>query len=318
MIIIDDIKKSARRFSLPPLTVGLAWCLLAFMTAYLLKCPQRASRSAADALTVCAKRLVPSLFPFIVVNSLICKSGLSSAAAILIGRPFERLTGLPGAGAAAFLLGLAGGFPVGAVTARELYDRGELTADEAARLIAFSNNAGLAFCVGGIGSALYDSLLVGWKLWCFQLIPAILIALITADRKRKPAAPAYRRIDYPRRGGLMKLLADSVAGSALTMLKICAFAVFFAVIGDILTGFFTGAAGALAASLCELTLASRVCAELGETGLPICAFAVGFAGMSVHAQVAAVLSDSGIPMRRYFLSKLAQGLTAALLTALFC
>lgn len=288
-----------------------------FMLAYLLRFPERASAAVADALIVCARRLIPSLFPFIVINSLICKSGLSLAAARILGKPFERLTGLPGAGVTAFLLGSVGGFPVGAVTARSLYEDGSLSNDDAARLIAFSNNAGLAFCVGGIGVSLWKSAMTGWKLWCFQLIPALLIAIITADRKRQPKM-RRQSLSYPTVGGLMRGFADSVVSSALTMLKICAFAVFFAAVGDIITVFFDGAVGALAASLCELTLGSRLCAELGKPGLPLCAFAVGFGGMSVHMQVASALSESGITLRRYLVSKLIQGIASALLAALFC
>ena len=106
------------------------------------------------------------------------------------------------------------------------------------------------------------------------------------------------------------------------------FAVFFGVVGELSAAALTRIAGhfgyagdklsAIFACLCELTLASRLCAELSPTlSIPLCSFAAGFAGMSVHMQTAAVVGDS-IPLGRYFIAKAAQGVLAASLSALFC
>ena len=53
--------------------------------------------------------------------------------------------------AGALVLGLAGGYPVGARTAAELYAQGALTRDEAERLLTFWNNANPAFLLSGLG-----------------------------------------------------------------------------------------------------------------------------------------------------------------------
>ena len=310
--------------------------------AALIGSPSTAARAAARSLEICATRLIPSLFLFIALTGIITSTRIADFIGRLFCRPFVWLFGIPPAGVCAFILGSVGGFPIGAVTAKRLYDDRLLTRDEAARLIAFSSNAGMAFCVGGIGVSLYDSAAIGWQIYLCSLVSAIIIGIVqnrgTSSRNLKsqndqthtshiqPASPNAPLAPQTARQ-LLSAVSDSIAAAGLTMLKICAFAVFFGVVGELSSAALTRIAGhfgyagdklsAIFACLCELTLASRLCAELSPAlSIPLCSFAAGIAGMSVHMQTAAVVGE--IPLGRYFIAKTAQGVLAAALSALFC
>ena len=311
MIIIARVKKA------PDALLGLSWSLTLFLFVYLITHTENAAAAVTSSLRVCALRLIPSLFPFMVLTNLICSTGLADLAARALGNVFSKATGLPPDGAAVFLLGSVGGFPIGAVAAKKLLDRGRLSATDAGRLIAFSNNAGLAFCVGGIGP-LFVSAAVGLKLWGVQLGAAVLFALVTAERHVSISAPRGPERHRVSPGRLLTLLSESVSGSAVSMLKVCAFAVFFGTVGDVICRILPPLPAALAAQFLELTLTAGLSSAFGRAGLPICAFALGFAGLSVHAQVAAILEGSGVPMRRFCLFKLAQGAVSALVFAILC
>ncbi len=56
-----------------------------------------------------------------------------------------------GACSSALALGFVGGYPVGARTAIALYENGQCSKTEAERLLAFCNNSGPAFILGGGG-----------------------------------------------------------------------------------------------------------------------------------------------------------------------
>ena len=375
--------------------------------AVLIGSPSTAARAAARSLEICATRLIPSLFLFIALTGIITTTRIADFIGRLFCRPFVWLFGIPPAGVCAFILGSVGGFPIGAVTAKRLYDDRLLTRDEAARLIAFSSNAGMAFCVGGIGVSLYDSAAVGWQIYLCSLVSAVIIGIAqnrggTARRvemKGKPTGesqardtqsnlmtrnaqprnipaqntqsipltrnaqprnpPAQNTQSIPLTHNaqprnppaqntqsippihnaqpqsrppqsarqILSAVSDSIAAAGLTMLNICAFAVFFGVVGELSSAALTRIAGHFGyagdklsagfACLCELTLASRLCAELSPAlSIPLCSFAAGFAGMSVHMQTAAVVGE--IPLGRYFIAKTAQGVLAAALSALFC
>ena len=348
MIIIKACQNSIRRrvetgdiiSGITRIAVRLGAILL---FAVLVASPSSAAEAAARSLEICATRLIPSLFLFIALTGIITSTRIAEFIGRLLRRPFAYLFGIATEGACAFLLGSVGGFPIGAVTARRLYDDRLLSRDEAARLITFSSNAGMAFCVGGIGVSLYGSAAVGWQIYLCSLVSAIIIGIVqnrgTSSRNLKsqnvkthtshilPASPNAPLAPQTARQ-LLSAVSDSIAAAGLTMLKICAFAVFFGVVGELSASALTALAARLGysgdklsagfACLCELTLASRLCAELGPAlSIPLCTFAAGFAGMSVHMQTAAAVGDA-IPLRRYFIAKTAQGLLAASLSLLCC
>ena len=83
--------------------------------------------SVAEALALCARSVVPSLFPFLVASSALLALGFGELAAPWLAGLMEPLFRVPGAGSAALVLGLVGGYPIGAKTAADLYRENWLT-----------------------------------------------------------------------------------------------------------------------------------------------------------------------------------------------
>lgn len=88
--------------------------------------PEESVAAAREGISLCVDVLIPSLFPFFVLSSLLISTGLAG----LCARPLESfmrpLFGVGGAGAAALSLGLIGGYPVGARTVAQLVQRGSV------------------------------------------------------------------------------------------------------------------------------------------------------------------------------------------------
>ena len=82
---------------------------------------------AAKALTLCAGTVIPALFPFMVVTGLLVRLGFGQWLAPDMAGLMASLFRLPGCAGSALLLGLVGGYPIGARTAAELYASGDLT-----------------------------------------------------------------------------------------------------------------------------------------------------------------------------------------------
>jgi len=315
VIIITGIKKTC---GLPDAGTVFLWTASLFTLAYFLRSPELAAASVRAALTVCAAGLIPSLFPYIVLVGIMNSSGLSAKLSALIGKPFSFLFGITGAAANAFFLGAVGGFPIGAVCVGELYKSGAVTKEEAERLCAFTGNASPAFCIGSIGIALFGNAALGVRFYVCSLMSAVLVGIVLRIGKARTGTPHLCAKRGSSRPPAADILTSAVTNGGLTMLKICAFAVFFAVIGDAachvlqsLSGEFTAA---VCASFFELTLAGRRCAALGTNASQVlCAFAIGWSGLSVHMQTAAVLAHSGIRLTKYTAGKLLQGLFCAVL-----
>lgn len=298
------------------------------------------SQAAADGVQLCAQVLIPSLFPFFVVSSLCVQTGLAALAGRAFEKPMQFLFRVPGACAPAFILGLVGGYPVGAKTAIALYEQGACTKSEAERLLAFCNNSGPAFILGAVGASMLGGQTAGLLLYGAHILASITVGVLFRFVGRRDAAA-------PRCGGgtgrvnivcapLGRAFTSAVTSSFASVLNVCAFVIFFAVVIRLLD--LTGIISALSGGLCALlgplapdtTLTGRVLSGLLEvtsgvkgllplpagmgTKLTAAAFLLGWAGLSVHCQVLNLIGESPLSPLPYLAGKALHGGFAALFT----
>lgn len=285
------------------------------ITVWLLWEAEALRGAAREGLALCAGSVIPALFPFLAASSLLLKLGFGDALAGPLA-PLMGLYRLPGEAAGALVLGLAGGYPVGARTAAELYAQGALTRDEAERLLTFCNNANPAFLLSGLGLGVLGSVQAGLWLWLIHVLSALVTGLVLA---RKPGRQGGGR-SLPRKsaiseGSFPELLVGAVQGALGAILGICAFVELFYVLGLPLrrlpAPWGAGLAGAV-----ELFSASAGLPG-GRLGFVLAAGLAGFGGLSVLCQTAAVLAPQGLSPAPCFRGKLLQGaLSAALAAAL--
>ena len=102
-------------------------------------------------LEVCAKTLIPSLFPLMIASRLLIECGAGRIIGKIFKIPFRHILGLSEGGAFAFSMGLVCGFPIGAMCAKSLYDKGIIGCDELSLTVVSSSVPSFAFIVGAIG-----------------------------------------------------------------------------------------------------------------------------------------------------------------------
>ena len=310
------------------LMMGLA--LLAFTTG-LVAAPGQAMEGAKEGLTLCCNVIIPSLFPFFVLSSLVVDLGLAAYLGRLLENIMRPLFRVNGSCSAALAMGFIGGYPVGARTALRLYQQGLCTKTEAERMLAFCNNSGPAFILGVVGAGVFGSGKVGLLLYLTHAVASILVGLLF----RFYGGKEPRRKDRPIRATIETVRASSAFTQAVTKavgstLNICAFVIFFAVLLRLLSscGLLSGLAGLLrvfgveevwarrlVAGLLELSSGVSSLSGAGASGVSMAAFMLGWAGLSVHCQVLSFIGDSGLSVRTYIAGKLCHGLLAAALTS---
>lgn len=128
---------------------------------------------AAQGIALCLQTIIPSLFPFIFLSTILTSS-LAGASARLF-RPVGHFCGMPQGSESLLLVGLLGGYPTGAVCISKSYRDGQLNKEQAERLLGFCNNAGPAFLFGMAGS-LFTRACIPWLLWGIHIIAALLTA----------------------------------------------------------------------------------------------------------------------------------------------
>ena len=291
----------------------------------ILKTPDNAIRYVHAGLRLCAKTIIPTLFPFMVLSELIVSGGTLRVMAATISSPFRKLFRLPEAGCCAVLLGMICGFPIGARCAMIAYREGQLSREETERVLAFSNMPSSGFLITAVGVSLWGNRAFGIALYVSVLLSATVTGILFAHLPKRGTSVAERIVLAPtkeRKG--VTLFTEAVRSSGQSMLTVCCYVIFFsALMGTLrpVTDALRLPESVCAAIGCSLELSGGMSLAAGLTDPQIaamlCAFAAGWSGLSVHCQVISVCDGYGLRFRLYFLGKLLQSSLCPLFFFLF-
>ena len=276
-----------------------------FFGAALLLFPDVSAAAAREGVALCLQTVLPSLFPFFVLSSLLVQSDVPRLLSRAMAGVMYPLFGVSGAGASALILGLLGGYPVGARTVAELYGRGEIAREEAEQLLAFCNNSGPGFFLGVCGTAVFGSARAGAYLYLIHVGAALVTGILLRRDLGLPRRKAVSRQRAPF--DLAAALPAAVQGSFAAVGSVSAFVIFFMVLLRLpraaLFGFveMTNGVNALPAT---------------RTGFVLCAAIMNWGGLSVQAQTCAMLAGSALSARRCVIGKAVQALAGVPLALL--
>lgn len=263
-------------------------------------------------LSLCAEAVVPSVLPSMLLSDLLLYSvAMTNDRG---GRVFRRCFKLPPIARIAFFTGLLTGFPMGVRMTAALYQNGSLTKEEAERLLAFVGNTGPAFLIAGVGAGLYGRIWVGIVLYATQLIGAVLIGLLFSRGKTASQKEDTRLcVRYS--------FTESVRAAGEHTVTLCAFVCLFSAISELLMRFVKNThLLTLILPWLEVSCATAFLSSWGTplVTLPTAALAVGFSGLSVHAQSMAFIKKTDLNPRQYWIGKLMQGGICFALVCVFC
>ena len=259
--------------------------------------------------------LVPALFPVSVLAGCLIQTRGTEPAGPRAERWMNRLFGLPGSAALPLLLGILGGFPLGAQLSASACDAGLLNRKQAARLAGLSCNAGPAFLLGAAGSLL-GSPALGAALLLIQLL-SCLLAGILLSAPSLPSEKGSGKSAPPR--SLGAVLPQCLESGTLAMVRLTGTVCFFQAAYSCLNAVLplralppfwqAGISGAL-----ELTGGLNLLRETDpRVCLPLAALLIGWGGLCVYLQAAESLSRAGISTAPYLRQKGLQAGISALL-----
>lgn len=323
----------SRILSRPKFRDGVFYLGIGLLLAALVLFPQEAVSAAKNGVELCINVILPSLFPFFVLSTLCVELGLLQHLGALLERLMYPLFRVGGPCAGAFLLGIVGGYPVGARTAIELYQNGQCSKTEAERLLSFCNNSGPAFILGVVGAGIFASSTVGLWLYGAHVAASVLVGLLFRFYGGRDVVRARPQSLQTSEKGLAEAFTVSVKSAFYGTLNICGFVIFFTVLIRMLflTGVITKLAGAIAWLLRDMGLQQEWVESLlagaiemtsgvwslrdvaGTLGDRLCmaAFILGWAGLSVHCQVLSFIGSTGLSTKTYFFGKLLHGVFSA-------
>ena len=271
---------------------------------------QTALIGASEGMELCIKTVIPSLFPFFVLSSMLTSSLMGTSIGLL--RPFFHCLGVPFGAESLVVTGFLGGYPVGAQFVGSAYRAGVLTKNTAQRMLAFCNNAGPSFLFGMVSSVFPNRWMV-WMLWAIHILGAIFAALIIPNEDTAPAKPV--------KGQIMNLSAAIIA-SVRVMGVVCAWIVLFRIVIAFLNRWFLWLlpTSLQVAIMGVLELANGCCAleQIVDVNLRfvICSGMLAFGGVCVTMQTVSV--TGGLSLKQYFLGKSIQTAFSVIAAASVC
>lgn len=339
--IVLSIKKNI----LPFLLVVFSFCLVIFSKTNLI--------ATKNGLLLWVNNVVPSLFPFFVITELISHTHIIHYIGRWCDKLMRPLFNVPGEAAFAFIMGLISGYPTGGKIVASLYEQGLCTKDEGERMLAFTNNSGPLFIISFVGISLFGDTKTGFLLLCTHILASITVGIILAQLSFKSStintsfssqlSTRKSQINLQKEminfNNFGKLLGQSIQNATSTVLLIGGFVVIFSVLISILVqshlldygskiftpflhilGFELNFAKPILAGLIELTNGIDMVASISiksvSQNVTLCAFLLGFGGISVLFQVLSMISSTNLSIKKYVIGKLLQGIFASIYTFL--
>ncbi len=167
--------------------------------------------------------VVPSLFLLMVLGNMLILMGTAKKIGDRLGG-FMTLLKLPKAAFSTYIIGLFAGFPTGALLACEQYKRGELSRDEAGRLVAISNNASFAFIVGVCGAVALENAIYGLILYAACVLSSFAVGFIQALVSKRSERPyTYESANC----NFVQALTTSVSNASAACINVVAYITLF-------------------------------------------------------------------------------------------
>lgn len=324
-------------------------------TIFIVLNPEPAFKAAVQGLHVWWEIVFPALLPFFIGSEILMGLGVVHLMGVLL-EPFMRpLFNVPGAGSFVMAMGLASGYPIGAMLTARLRNEGLCSATEGERLMSFTNTADPLFMTGAVAVGMFGRADIAMVILAAHYLSSLSVGVmlrfyrpganrtppLAARQGRSMAAKAWYALQEARERDARpfgKLLGDAVRNSVNTLLVIGGFIILFAVLVQVLSaagvvgalskligatlavvGIDPSVAGSLVSGVFEITIGAQAASQASADLLSrvVAAGAViAWSGLSVHAQVASMTQGTGMGMGPYVFARFVHAWLAGLYTVL--
>lgn len=261
---------------------------------------QTAAYGATEGIALCLRTVIPSLFPMMVLTSLLTQS-LFGQRIPLLGKMHTYL-GMPPGSEGYFIAGLLGGYPIGARCIAQAHQEGKLTKQDAEHMLGFCSNAGPAF-IFGICSTFFESSAAAWLLWGVHILSCITVGILTEN---KPSTQS--RISKQASPSLTDTVKESVKVMGIVSGWIVIFRVIIRFLQSWVLWLFPDSIQVLISGIIELTNGCCMVGQITDpnTRFVLCSLILAAGGLCVFTQTLSV--TAGLHIRKYVTGKLLQAL----------
>ncbi|MGN1373605.1 MAG: hypothetical protein ACI4VK_06150 [Candidatus Coproplasma sp.] len=282
--------------------------------------PERYTKVCFEGICLWAECVLPSLFPFMVVCSLLSGLGAINAISAPFASGCKKLKINPAA-LPLFLLSAVSGYPAGSRLVSEYYSSGKLSANEAKNLACACSICSPTFALGTVGYKAFGGGYYGVKL-LFSAYVSVIVISVVYSLLHKDKGEDRRLPPVDIKGG--DLIFNSFYGAVTAVLTAGGFICFFYTMSQVAYDFNVFApltiwlrpilgdsCDGLALGLIEATGGCFAAAKAGGFfALPVAGFLLVFGGASIIGQQLCYLTKCGARAKSFVAMKFIQGLAS--------
>lgn len=300
---------------LPSVLCGIATvCAIALFLAF----PARYTKCVWEGVSLWAISVLPATFPFLFLTALFRRQAIYPRLAKAVSPVAGKVFRVSGQGGCAAFLSAISGYPVGARTVLDLFERGEIGREESFRLACLCSTSGPMFLVGAVGVRMMKSAALGWIMLAAHFLSVWTVCFFLRFTAKEP--PKKTLFVAAGKGTLYDDLYSSVLSVLCVGGAIAVFNAFGQMLAD--AGALAGINPHLSAVLRGLLEMTAGCASLAADPSPLsvatCCFFVTFGGACVLVQQCVFLTRAGVKTLPFLGVKLLQGLLSFGICYSFC
>ncbi|MCL1914649.1 MAG: hypothetical protein FWG10_12440 [Eubacteriaceae bacterium] len=291
--------------------------LIIALMGYLLISPKQARAAALNGYEIWLNTILPAVFPFLVLVTLLNLLGMSRKIAPMFSNFMNRAFGVSGTGAYAYLSAIFSGLPIGAKSVCDLYRQGDIDRSEAYILLCLCSNMAPVYTYSIVGPVFFGSAKLAIAFIAINYCVPVICALFVANRRdrRKVSNEPPPRASITAMKNRSKAFTAAIKESVMNILNIGGFVIFFNVIISFSRDFLgldsNSLFGAIVSALLETANGSSALGALSNEHYIItvatCGASLCWGGLSILFQSLSFISETDLSIRRFFQYKAAQG-----------
>lgn len=291
---------------------------IVLITILLLLYPDDVLKSVLFSIKIWKENVFPSLFPFFIISYFLINYGFIDFLGELTKNVMAKLFYLPGEASFVILGSMISGFPSSGKYIKDIYDKKLINEKEASYLLSFTHFSNPLFIVGTIGINLLHNKNIGFVILIIHILSNFIIAFIFRPKENKyknnstvislnkALDKAHHKIMNNNFGIVLSNSINNTINTLLSILGIiCVFLVLSKLINNLFS--FNSLVNSAISGILEMTGGVN---NISLLNLPnnlkasLITFIISFGGLSVHAQIISIISDTPIKYKYYLISRI--------------
>lgn len=281
--------------------------------------------------TLFFNKVFPSLFPFLVISSIIISYDGVNIYSKLFGTILCTPLRLPNSCSFVIIISMLCGYPIGAKYACDLYKDNIINYTTYERLLSIASNASPLFIIGAVGTSMLQNSTLGYLLLISNLFSCLFISWIIPCKIFSKTTP--KRSSTKSKTNIGLVLKESIDNSIKTTLSIGGFVVIFSVFNNIIKSniifdiatsklciLFNLPKNLIQGSLLGLVEMTNGCFLISSSStyeiykFALLSFLISFSGLSIISQVYSFTYKFNLPIKIYIIRKFMQGIISSIVS----